>query len=50
MISLLINIVFNVFYSYAGVFGDGEAGFILIVTRALVGFGAGEHAEKSEIC
>lgn len=45
VVSLLISIVFNVFYCYAGAFGPGSAGWVLVVTRALIGFGAGELSE-----
>ena len=43
--SLLINIVFNVFYSYAGAFQDDPhvPGWVVLASRALIGFGAGEY-------
>ena len=41
IIALLINIIFNVLYSYCGAFKSGLAGWIMLVSRALVGFGAG---------
>ena len=39
--AFVINIVFNVLYSYLGVFKSGIAGWVMIASRILVGFGAG---------
>lgn len=36
-----INIIFNVLYCYCWVFRGGIAGWVMLVSRALVGFGAG---------
>lgn len=41
LVSLLINVVFNLLYCYAGAFPLGVPGWILIVSRALIGFSAG---------
>lgn len=42
MVSLLINLVFNLLYAYAGAFPASVAGYVLLVSRFFVGFGAGE--------
>ena len=39
--AFVINIIFNVLYSYLGVFSSGVAGWVMIASRSLVGFGAG---------
>lgn len=44
MVSLVINLVFNVLYSYAGAFPSSVAGYVLLVSRFFVGFGAGNAA------
>lgn len=41
IVATLFNIVFNVVYSYCGAFGGGVAGWMMILSRTLVGFGAG---------
>ena len=41
IIGLLIIVIFNVLYSYCGAFQSGLAGWIMLVSRAMVGFGAG---------
>lgn len=41
VVAIIINIVFNVVYSYLWVFGSGVAGWMMIASRSLVGFGAG---------
>lgn len=41
IVATVINIVFNVVYSYLGAFGSGVAGWMMIMSRSLVGFGAG---------
>lgn len=43
LISLVINVIFSLLYSFAGAFPAGVAGWILIVARCMVGFGAGQH-------
>eukprot|EP00731_Ephydatia_muelleri_P037244 Em0427g1a len=40
MVSLLINLIFNVLYAYAGAFPSAVAGYVLLVSRFFVGFGA----------
>ena len=47
IVSLVISIIFNILYSYCGAFQDGDAGWVLLVSRALVGFGAGETSKSS---
>eukprot|EP00731_Ephydatia_muelleri_P031426 Em0022g940a len=44
MVSLLINLIFNVLYAYAGAFPSAVAGYVLLVSRFFVGFGAGNAA------
>lgn len=39
--SLVITVVFNLLYSWTGAFSADIAGWILLISRALVGFGAG---------
>lgn len=46
IVSLVINIVFNVLYSYVGVFSPIEAGWVMLVARGFVGFGAGGQLES----
>lgn len=43
IVSLFINVVFSVLYCYAGAFPQGHlvSGWIILVSRALIGFGAG---------
>lgn len=41
IVATTINIVFNVVYSYLGAFESGVAGWMMIMSRSLVGFGAG---------
>lgn len=43
IISLLINVVFSVLYCYAGAFTQQHhtSGWIVLISRALIGFGAG---------
>ena len=41
IVALLINVVFNVLYSYCGAFKSGVSCWMLLVSRAMVGFGAG---------
>ena len=41
IIALLINVIFSVLYSYCGAFQSGITGWIMLVSRALVGFSAG---------
>ena len=41
IIALIINVVFNVLYSYCGAFRSGISSWIMLVSRAMVGFGAG---------
>ena len=43
IIALLINVIFSVLYSYCGAFPSGVAGWIMLVSRAMVGFGAGPN-------
>ena len=42
IVALLINLIFNVLYSDCGAFPSGVAGWIMLVSRAMVGFAAGE--------
>lgn len=44
IVSLIINIVFNLLYSYAGAFSEDISGTIMLISRAFVGFGAGNAA------
>lgn len=44
MVSLLINLLFNVLYAYAGAFPPKVAGYVLLISRFFVGFGAGNAA------
>ena len=39
--ALLMNIIFNLMYSYLDAFPSGISGWMMIVARALVGFGGG---------
>lgn len=39
-VALVINVVFSVLYCYCGAIPAGISGYILIVSRAMVGFGA----------
>ena len=43
IIALLINVVFNVLYAYCGAFESGLASWMMLVSRAMVGFGAGAN-------
>ena len=47
VIALLISIIFNVLYSYCGAFRSGLASWIMLVSRALVGFAAGTYVYTS---
>lgn len=42
LLSLVISVVANLLYAYADAFPENIAQYILIVSRALVGFGAGK--------
>lgn len=42
IVALLIMVLFNIVYSYCGAFKSGLAGWIMLVSRAMVGFGAGK--------
>ena len=44
IVSLCINVVFSVLYSYAGAFPQHVSGWVVLVCRALIGFGAGNAA------
>ena len=39
--ALILNVLFSLLYCYTGAIPAGIAGYILIVARAMVGFGAG---------
>lgn len=39
--ALTLNVVFSLVYCYTGAIPAGISGYVLIVARALVGFGAG---------
>ena len=39
--ALLINVIFNVLYCYCGAFESGVASWVMLASRAMVGFGAG---------
>ena len=39
--ALLINVIFNVLYSYCEAFEPGVASWVMLASRAMVGFGAG---------
>ena len=41
IIALLINVIFNILYAYCGAFQSGIAGWVMLVSRAMVGFAAG---------
>ena len=41
MLSLSLNIVFSILYSYAGAFPRQVSTWVVLVSRALIGFGAG---------
>lgn len=41
-ISLCVNIVFSILYCYAGAFPQKVSTWVVLVSRALIGFGAGE--------
>lgn len=41
LVALVLNTVFSLLYCYIGAIPAGIAGYILIVARAMVGFGAG---------
>jgi MFS family permease len=41
IIALLIDVIFHVLYSYCGGFPSGLAGWIMLVSRAMVGFATG---------
>ena len=41
LVALVINVVFSLLYCYCGAIPAGISGYILIVARAMVGFGAG---------
>lgn len=41
IVSLIINVVFSVLYCYAGAFPQNVSLWIVLVSRALIGFGAG---------
>ena len=45
--ALLLSIIFNLLYAYCGAFGSGIAGYVMIVSRVIVGVGSGEgtHAD-----
>jgi ceroid-lipofuscinosis MFS transporter 7 len=42
IVALLVNVIFNVLYSYCGAFPSGLAGWIMLVSRAMVGFTTGK--------
>jgi ceroid-lipofuscinosis MFS transporter 7 len=44
IVSLCINVVFSVLYSYAGAFPQHVSGWVVLLCRALIGFGAGNAA------
>ena len=44
VIALIINVIFNVLYSYCGAFPSGLASWVMLVSRAMVGFAAGEFS------
>ena len=47
--ALLIMVLFNVLYSYCGAFRSGLASWIMLVSRAMAGFGAGKCFNKAEL-
>ena len=46
IVALVFNVIFNVLYSYCEAFGGGVAGWVMIASRTLVGFGAGLLSER----
>ena len=44
------NIVFSLLYSYLGAFGSGVAGWVMIASRFLMGFGAGVWVFVCFVC
>lgn len=47
LVAMVINIVFSLLYCYCDAIPAGVSGYILIVSRAMVGFGAGIYLKES---
>ncbi len=48
LVAMVINIVFSLLYCYCDAIPAGVSGYILIVSRAMVGFGAGTYNYRSQ--
>jgi len=45
-LSMLLNVLFNLLYSYCGAFQSGVAGWVMLSARLITGLAAGERGES----
>ena len=45
-VSMILNVLFNLLYSYCGVFQSGVAGWVMLCARLVTGLAAGERGKE----